>query len=273
MRHPLVRLGLLCLVLLLTPTVASAVLRVAVEARPDPVQPGESMRVAITVTNPGSTTSGPISLRLPYPANLSSVDESFISDGGDCPSFSCEMPETVVWNLSALGPGQGRTVTLAPSAAPGTPDGATILFDVDALENGVVSASAQRQVRVLGDRLLEIAVDESRDPAVAAGTLLYEITYGNSSAETMTGTELTFAVPQGTSFLSASDGGVLNGSTVRWNLGTLAGREGGRRAVSVRVGAGQSAGAIVGGATAEISGRGDFEDHDSRFIPVTRIEG
>ncbi|MEM1178172.1 MAG: hypothetical protein AAGM22_07505 [Acidobacteriota bacterium] len=264
--------ALTCLSIVLFPAIVGATLNVAVEARPDPVQPGESMRVAITVTNPGPTNSGPITLQLPYPANLSSVDELYISDGGGCSGISCEMPETIIWTLSALGPGQGRTVTFAPTAAPGTPDGATILFDVDALENGALAASAQRQVRVIADRLLEIAVDESRDPAVAGGSLLYEITYGNSSAETMTGTELTFTVPAGTSFASASDGGVFSGGVVRWNLGTLSGREGGRRAVSVNVGAGQVPGAIVGGALAAIEGQGDFAAHQTQFVPVMRIE-
>lgn len=251
---------------------AAALLNVAVEASPDPAQPGESLRVAITVTNPGGTTSGPITVQLPYPANLASVSEDYISDGGGCSGTSCEMPETITWFLPALGPGEGTTVTLAPSISSGAAAGSTVLFDVDALESGSLAATSQATVSVIASRFFDIALDESREPAVSGATLVYEITYGNRSAETSTNTELTFTPPPGTSYLGASGGGVFSGGMVSWDLGTLTGHEGGRRTVSLRVGAGQGEGVILRNATAAIEGDGDFSSHRSEVRAMTRIE-
>lgn len=260
------------LLLLVSASASVAALDVTVEASPNPAQPGEAMRVAITVTNPGGSSSGPITLQLPYPADLASVSELYVSDGGGCSGTSCEAPETIVWSLPALAPGEGATVTLAPLVLSGAADGATILFDVDALESGSPAASVQTEVNVATSRFFDVVVDENREPVPAGATLGYEITYGNRSPETSTDTELSFDVPAGTTFLGASNGGVFSNGTVTWDLGTVAGHEGGRLSVVVRVGAGQGEGAILEGAAATISGDGDFAPHSSEASAVTRVE-
>ncbi|MEM9597395.1 MAG: hypothetical protein AAGD06_24210 [Acidobacteriota bacterium] len=256
---------------LLFSTAAQAALDVAVDATPDPPQPGESMRVEITVTNPGGSTSGAVSLRLAYPQNLATLDDNLVSDGGGCPGISCTFGETVVWNLPALPPGAGTTVTLAPTVAAGTPDGAAIVFDVDALEGGSQAATDVAQVSVLAARVFDLVIDEDRDPVPAGRALVYELTYGNRSAETTTGTTLDFDLPPGVAFTSASDGGVLVGGTVSWSLGSLVGHEGGQRTVRVTAGAGAGEGTLLE-ADAVIAGQGDFLAYESRTTSTGRVE-
>lgn len=267
------RLAVLLLAAL--PTLAGAALDVAVEAGPDPAQPGESLRVAITVTNKGGTASGNVTVELPYPPNLASLDEQLISDGGDCPSFSCEANETVVWNLGSLDPGTGITVDLPPRVLSGggaPPNGTVITFAAEAFDSGVSAALAQHAVTVEAERIFDLVIDEDRDPIPAGATLTYEITYGNRSNETTTNTVLRFPLPPSTGLVSASGNGVLIGGVVRWNVGTLVGHEGGRETVRVAVGAGLAEGSIRKPANASITGDGDFLTHQSRATTAFRAE-
>ena len=61
-------------------------------------------------------------------------------------------------------------------------------------------------------------------PATADGgtDLTYTLTYGNTGGTDATGVTITAPVPTGTTFVSATGGGTLSGSTVTWAIGTLA---------------------------------------------------
>lgn len=268
----LTRLALCFLTSFGLPTASFAALNLAIEVDANPAEPGESLRVAITVANPDGISTGAITLELPYPTNLAFVSEAFISDGGGCAGTTCDPNETVVWNLPALGPGEGTTVTMAPTVLGSAPDGATVVFEVDALNGGSPAASALHQVEILTNRVFDLVIDEDRDPVLAAEALVYEITFGNRSAETTAETALTFSLPSGTTFVSASDNGTLIGGTVEWDLGALSGHEGGRRSVEVVVNGALSDGTILRGETM-IEGQGDFLTHESRTASRTRVEG
>lgn len=268
----------LALCLLLLPVSARATLDLAVEASPDPAEPGDALRVFITVTNTANTPSGVVTVELPYPDDLASLSESLLSDGGTCPNVTCDTNETVLWNLGMLGAGEGITIDLPPHVASGAsapPDGTVITFAAEAFEDSSSTAVAEHDVTVRRPRVFDLAIDDNRDPVPAGQSFTYEVTFGNRSAETTTDTTLTFPLPAGTTFVSASDGGTLMGGTVRWMLGdggTLVGREGGRRTVTVRAGAGLGEGSLLQPAGVRITGEGDFLMHETRATAVTRIE-
>lgn len=64
----------------------------------------------------------------------------------------------------------------------------------------------------------------------------YTFTYGNQSTGTVNSPSLTYTLPAGVTFVSASNGGTLSGSTVTWALGNLATGATGTRTVTVNLG-------------------------------------
>ena len=68
-----------------------------------------------------------------------------------------------------------------------------------------------------------------------AGTLRYELSFGNQSDTATTDTELRFPLPAGTSLVEASDGGSQVGNEVVWDLGTLNPGDSDKRRVTVQL--------------------------------------
>jgi hypothetical protein len=101
-------------------------------------------------------------------------------------------------------------------------------------------------------------------------TLEYILTYGNI-ATTSSNTQLVFPLPVGTSFVSATDDGVEAAGEVIWNLGSLAGGEGGERRVVVQVNAAK--GALLEVDSARLSGTdAGFVYHQVQAGRLTRVE-
>ena len=69
-----------------------------------------------------------------------------------------------------------------------------------------------------------LTITKSAPASVVSGqTLTYTITYGNTGSGAATGVILSDNIPAGTTFVSATNGGVVNAGAVTWNLGTLNG--------------------------------------------------
>ncbi len=77
-------------------------------------------------------------------------------------------------------------------------------------------------VRGAGVQPVGLNLSADGPATVTAGDgITYTLTYGNTGGTDATGVVVTDPVPEGTTFLSASDGGALVGSEVVWNLGGL----------------------------------------------------
>jgi len=70
--------------------------------------------------------------------------------------------------------------------------------------------------------------------ARAGGQVSYTLTFGNPGSAAVAA-NLSFPLPVGTTFVSASDGGASSAGTVTWSLGTVAAGTAGRRTVVVQV--------------------------------------
>lgn len=262
-------------VMLLFASAAQATLRLAVTAAPDPVLPGELMQVTVTIAQESASPSGALTLQMLYPNHLFDLDDSLITDGGDCFGSYCDSGETITWNLGNLPPGGGMTVSLPPvvvSGASAPADGTVISFAADLFEGGNLRVQTSDSVTVNAGRVFDLAVDENRDPVPAGQQLIYALTYGNRSASAASNSELRFPIPSGTTYVAASSGGSLVGGEVRWNLGTLPAGEGGRHQVTVQVGAGQPQGRIFKTASSKITGTSNFLPTESRARVATRVE-
>src|SRR5262249_55760150 len=118
--------------------------------------------------------------------------------------------------------------------------------------SATVTGSAS--ITVSSSNALVLAVDESQDPIPAGGTLTYTLTYSNRSTSSVTGLTMSFPLPAGTSFVSATGGGNLVGGNVQWPLNPLPATQSDQQQVVVSVGAGLGAGQVLTVDAAVLSG-------------------
>jgi uncharacterized repeat protein (TIGR01451 family) len=83
-------------------------------------------------------------------------------------------------------------------------------------------------------RRLDLSLDEESDPVEAGAELTYTLTFGNRSAALAPNAVIQMPLPVGTTFMSASDDGMLDGDVVRWPLNTLSPGESGIRLLTVQ---------------------------------------
>ncbi len=220
-------------------------LMLGLEIGPDPARPGEQLAVEATVTNRDIVPHIGITLAMRLPEGLDPFNRALANGtftSGSCSelgdSATCAPGENIIWNLATLDPGQSETVSLPPIVTAAA-DGSLIQLRTTVHGSGADDrAVSSRTVTVDSDRFLELAIDEEFDPGAAGGRLSYVLHYGNASDTLTSGSAtLSLPVPPGTSFVEASDGGVLVGSTIEWSLGSLAPGDSGRREATLQVGA------------------------------------
>jgi uncharacterized repeat protein (TIGR01451 family) len=219
-----------------TTPVSATALKAAVDVTPDPSKSAERMSVAVTVSNPGTEPADGVVIDLRIPQHLDEIDDSALSGGGTCPDGSCTSGETATWTIGSLPPGASETLTLPPVVASDTADGTLLSFDAEVRATDEVPALASATTVVDDGRPLELQLSQSENPVLPGTTLVYTLYFGNQSGVTLAGT-LTLTVPDGTSFVSASDDGVFDAqkSLVTWDLTDLGSGEGGTRELAVAV--------------------------------------
>ena len=214
-------------------------------ASPDPVQTGETMDVELTVTNTDALARTGVVLTLDFPDHIEQLFEVWFD--GDCPSTACETQERGIFTIGTLAAGAGITYSVPAQVLPNTLDGTVIALEAEVTDNSGGFVDGGTSFAVADARVLDLAVTEF-DPAVPGCTLTYSLTYGAfATGPGAPGATLEFRLPAQTTFESATNGGVLNGDVVAWDLGSLNPGSGGERRVTVAVGAGLVPGTILTG--------------------------
>jgi len=214
-------------------------LELAMEVNPNPVRSNEALSVTLRVANSGLTDLPGVQLELPLPVEVNGFSVG-LTGGATCPNLvdsalGCSPPERVTWALGTLKPGEGRSIAVPPIVG-ATIQGKVITFTAAVQDDAGDRRDATRAVRVRNDRVFDLAVHGDTDPVQPGGTLTYALTFGSSTTSVVAqNAVLRMPVPAGTQLVSASDGGVLNGSVVEWSLGTLSPGQSGERALVVQV--------------------------------------
>jgi uncharacterized repeat protein (TIGR01451 family) len=249
-----------------SPALADILLNV--DASPDPARAGELLDVEITVTNDGAFALTDVTVTYVHPENVNSLSEAFYD--AQCPGNNfCEPGEIGTFTIATLPAGKGRTLSVPLRVANAALDGAMIDIDVEAFDDGASQAVASAQVVVDSMRQLELALVENRDPAAPSDTITYTCTYGVlSTSPGSPGATLELPLPPGTTFVSASDGGVLDGDTVTWALGNLNPGSTGERHATVSVDGIVAAGSIL----ATEAAFADTASSSVTFESATRVE-
>jgi uncharacterized repeat protein (TIGR01451 family) len=232
----------------LTPT-PTPTLSLMVEMNPDPVLPGETLNISLTVTNPSRTLAANVQIDAILPNQLNGFARALTTATSCTSGNSCNPGDHIIWNVGDLPPGAGVTVDMPPSIRSGaTAPAAGTLIELNAFGRigGLQSVSTTGRVTVDTSRTFDLAVREDADPIAAGGTLTYTLTFGNTTTSSVVqNTMLSMPLPAGTDFVAASDGGTRVGDVIEWGLGTLNPGQSGERDVVVQVASTAMAGTIV----------------------------
>jgi uncharacterized repeat protein (TIGR01451 family) len=217
---------------------------------PDPGQQNELVSGTITVANRGATALDGVTAEVTMPQHLANfflIDVSGASAEcvGVFTAGSCSLGETLEWTVGTLAAGGSVTLTMPPVLGANVPPGTVIPFEARARDGGNLEAGARESVRVVGTRLLDLAIEDDVDPAGPGDEILYKLSYGNIGAVSANGVTLRVPVAEGSSFAGALDGGALVGDAVEWDLGTLAPGETGTREMWLSTSGSLAQGAIV----------------------------
>ncbi len=242
-------------------------LTLVMTASPDPAQPGETMDVELTVTNTDALDHTGVVLTLDFPDHIEQLFEVWFD--GDCPSTACETQERALFNIGTLAAGTGITFSVPAQVLPNTADGTVIALEAEVTDNSGVFVDGGTSFAVDSARGLELALEEDRDPVTPGGLLTYHVTYGLlENGPGAAGVTLNLPLPAGTSFVSASDGGVESGGVVQWSLGSLNPGASGERQVTVTVDAGLDPGSTLL-AQALLQ---DMTNETARYQATTRVQ-
>jgi hypothetical protein len=228
----------------------------SIETIPDPIAVAEAADTQVTVTNVGDVTVDPV-LDLRLPDRLAAFDQNLTTRDGVCTqtgdlTTTCNARELVRWDLAPLAPGARVTVSLAPVMNGGVSearDGTLVPLRAEVYVPAVGQTGERRIARQIirkqNAHTFELLADESTDPVSPGANLTYTLTFGHPVAGTAAGVVLSFPLPVGTSFVSATGGGVESGGIVTWNLPALPAGQGGSRQVTVHIAPAVEAGTLL----------------------------
>ena len=199
----------------------TAPLSVSFSGAPDPAMPGDTVVYKIVLANPSTTTAtGAFTLNV-SPPQYATVG---YSNGASCTAYPCRFGNTLYWNVISIAPGASTLleffVTIDNSVANPPPTLGTVL---SASLNATVATKAITALAgiTIGAHTMNLAIKGAPNRVTPGGLLTYTASYGNA-APGATATSMVFTVPTGTTFVSATGGGLLSGGTVQWDLGTVA---------------------------------------------------
>ncbi|NNF61249.1 MAG: hypothetical protein HKN06_07965 [Gammaproteobacteria bacterium] len=233
-------------------------LSLAIETNPDAARLDELGELVFTVTNNDPFMRFGVELVGMFPQNYSQSFELYFD--GDCGSTSCSTGETVTWQLGDIPAGDSKTVGMQVDVVPNQTGDALIPLFARATDDQGTQALRGDTMRIQPDTVYDVALNESADPATPGSTLVYDVTWGyRDDAAAVADTSLHLNLPDGVTFQSASDGGVLNGDAVEWGLGFLQPGNAGIRTATVTIDAGTSAGTVLE-ASADLHGGSTPDD-------------
>jgi len=183
---------------------------------------------------------------------------------------------TVTWNVGTLQPGESVDLWLQIRTLSTLPDGTIIVntVTVDSAETAPVTRQEQTTVVLCTSATptpgpgLSIRKVDMYDPWCAGWNQHYDLYVTNSFGTDLTGVVVVDAIPTGTSFLWADNGGTYNGAgQVTWNLGTLLAHTTIKLSLEIRISATLPNDTIITNvATADSNETGQASDSEDTLI-------
>jgi len=172
-------------------------------------------------------------------------ERSFPATDGSCSSNSCSAGEVGTWNLGSIAGGDHKTIIIPLVTTSKIIDNSNLDFPFSVTYTGASSSvSTTVSSRINNAPSAQVSLTGPKQVVEAGEQIEMEISFGNISSSSLTSTSLEATLPSGLSFVSASDGGSLNGSTISWDLNVLNAGTSGKRFFTVEVDSGASDGNI-----------------------------
>jgi len=222
---------------------ATVPIALTVSANSDPAVSGDFVTYQYRVSNLGATTLTNVVLT---DVTLSNFGEATSPGVGNCGGVFSGLDQRFCnFTISSIGAGQSVTlmVTRTVSGSAGT----LIHTDLSVpFAGGVVTRRVDVVIAPGASLSLRIAGDH--DPVLAGDTLTYQVVAGNVASQALPASGagiLTATVPPGTSFVSATHGGVFSNGVVQWNPGSVEPSGNLRYSYTVAVGSGVAPGTVL----------------------------
>ena len=218
-------------------------------ANTDPVRPGESIFYTLTVANPGAVTLTNVILQ-DYVPLWARIYEAVTVPRGACSvghaDDICYPGETMTWTLGDLGPGESREIVIPVLVNSDAVDGTLIENLARVIYDGIPAPVTAGQTAVVESAAsLELSLDGDQEPVNVGELLTYTVTVGNRGMIEVVDNLLLVTVPEGTTFVSATEGGILSEGKVQWTLGSLGAGDSARQQFTVEVDAGAIDGDVL----------------------------
>lgn len=225
------------LLLIAAPTFAA---QMALDVNPSTIKPRGKIHAALTVSNPGTAELSNVELRLRYPDHLDVLNTVHINKGSSSNTVACTgtyatncvSGDTVIWNLGSIPPQTGITVDMLPTVFYNTVDNTPIEFEAELWVDGQSMETASKTVTVQAQPFFEITVDQtSVIPTKVNGETEYRIQYSLTGTNS-SNTQLTFPLPNGSTYVSSTNGGTHSNGIVTWQLGNMETGETGQQKIT-----------------------------------------
>jgi len=256
---------------------SSIPLGLAITANPSPVVSGDRLFYEISLSNITANrqiTDVVVAMTVPKQLQFNEIDAQPTASCNTIGSNTvCVPSEVAYWELGTLEAGESRTIRVNAAVFSGLADGTLINTRVNVGYTGASSPlSINRSVVVENSPPLQMSIVDSPDPVFPGSALNYKVVFSNPGNRDVTGAQLRAKIPAGTTFNSASHGGIKDPATaeVVWSVGRVAFGNQLQRQYSVSV-----AGSAVNGTLIESVARmlhdGGVET-DNTSTAVTRVQ-
>ena len=182
------------------------------------VAPNGALTATLTATNTGTDNLVDVSVRLLLPGGFDTFSEP---PGFDCSTSGCNPNEVVTWTVGTLGPGESRTIFYrtfgSDNVTPGIITPSMLVAEATNAQQLVVS----QDLAIDSNPVVMLSINPDPGPAQAGQPFRYTINYGNFGDLSPSDVALRMSVPEGSTFMEASDGGIEEDGLVTWSLGAL----------------------------------------------------
>jgi uncharacterized repeat protein (TIGR01451 family) len=182
--------------------------------------PGETVDVTLTAANTSPVDLTDVSAQVLLPGNIARFSD-FPLPGFGCAGTTCEANERATWAIGTLAPGQSRTVFFRAFVAGSAPQGEVLRSLLVGSSTSTGQVTAAQDLHVDPSPLLRLSLAPESGPAAAGEEFTYTLTVGNVGSANPTNVALSLPIPEGTSFVSATDGSELINEVVHWDIGSL----------------------------------------------------
>ena len=226
----------LCCLAFISPTLA---MQVSVTKTSNTTASGQYIYHRVIVANDDSSTRTNVVLY----ANVSA--DSYFSGAlpgisGGCTN-ACDSGETARWELGSIAPGTYKVIVIpfytSGSLTTGSEVSLTTTLDYDGLASSIVNTATST---ITNEPIVAMHLGANKQLAAAGEQVNFEVTYGNIGTYGLASPSVEVMIPDGMTYVNASDGGSFSGGKITWDLSALNTASGGKLLFSLQNNSGSS---------------------------------